>query len=71
VSDDNPTSDWTSYTCKWRTATTFDGCAQNGEIQVKARSMSHAIGVAKQKIYEQYHLGTKHVVVYEVEEPFL
>jgi len=60
-----------TYKCLWRTVSTYDGARQCGEITVEARSLSHAIDVAKQKIYEQHHLGTKNVVIYEVEEPFL
>lgn len=60
-----------SYKCLWRTVSTYEGPSQQGEITVEARSMIDAINVAKHKINLQVNVGTKNIVVYEVEEPFL
>lgn len=60
-----------SYKCLWRTVSTKDGPASNGEITVEADSLINAIGVAKHKVALQTALGTKEIVVFEVEEPFL
>lgn len=68
---DHPVSAEQSYTCLWRTVSTYEGPSQQGEITVEARSMIDAISVAKYKVNLQINVGTKNIVVYEVEEPFL
>lgn len=60
-----------SYTCRWRTLSTYEGARQQGEITVEASSMSDAINVARYKVNLQIDVGTKNIVVYEVEEPWV
>ena len=60
-----------SYKCQWRTLSTYEGPAQQGEITVKARSLIDAINIAKYKVNLKINVGTKNIVVNEVEEPFL
>jgi hypothetical protein len=68
VTDTNRSSDRQSYKCQWRTVSTKPELANHGEVTVEARCVIDAIAVAKQKIHEQTKLGTKDIVVYEVED---
>ncbi len=67
----NQTKEHQSYKCRWRTVSTKPELSASGEVNVTARCLIDAIAVAKQKIHEQTRLGTKDIVIYEVEEPFL
>lgn len=66
-----PLAEEQSYKCLWRTLSTYAGPSQQGEITVQARNLSNAIDVARYKVNLQIDIGTKNIVVYEVEEPFL